>query len=118
MGLYGVDGSQRVALADAAARTPSPRPKDPAPPAAPVQPRPPVSSEDGVRAQAAPTKGEAPTSPTRAGMRLRVDEDSKRIIAQIIDENNEVIRQIPPEEMLQIATRFRKLRGLLFDKQA
>jgi len=47
---------------------------------------------------------------------MRFDEASKRVITQIVDQNNEVIKQIPPEEMLRIAARFNELRGKLFDE--
>ena len=54
----------------------------------------------------------------RTGTRLRVDATSKRIVAEILDENNEVIKQIPPEELLRIAAKFRELCGILFDEKA
>ena len=47
---------------------------------------------------------------------LYVDDKSNRIVAQIMDENNEVIKQIPPEEVLKIAARFAEVNGKLFDK--
>ncbi len=53
----------------------------------------------------------------RTGTRMRIDEVTRRIVAQIIDQNNEVIKQIPPQELLKIAARFRKLQGLLFDER-
>ena len=48
---------------------------------------------------------------------LLASQASKRIVAQIVDENNEVIKQIPPEEMLKIAARFREISGKLFDRK-
>jgi uncharacterized FlaG/YvyC family protein len=56
--------------------------------------------------------------PERTGTRLRFDEDSKRIVAQIVNEANEVIRQVPPEEVLRIAAKLRRLQGILFDETA
>lgn len=53
-----------------------------------------------------------------SGVRLRVDADTHRIIAEIIDENDKVVRQIPPEEALRIAAMTRQLLGLLFDQKA
>lgn len=50
--------------------------------------------------------------------RLRVDEASKQIVAQILDENNEVIRQIPPEALLELSERFNRLEGLLFNRKS
>ena len=53
---------------------------------------------------------------TVSGVRLHVDAETNRIIAQIVDENDEVVRQIPPEEALRIAAQTRELLGMLFDK--
>lgn len=53
-----------------------------------------------------------------AGAIIRIDEATNRWVAQLVDENNEVIRQIPPEELLKIAAKFRRLQGLLFDERA
>ena len=54
---------------------------------------------------------------TSSGVKMRLDEASKRIVAQITDETNEVIKQIPSEEMLKIVTKIRQLYGLLFDRK-
>lgn len=51
-------------------------------------------------------------------IRLHVDEPTGRIVAEILDENNEVVRQIPPEEILQLARFLRELTGILFDRTA
>jgi uncharacterized FlaG/YvyC family protein len=50
--------------------------------------------------------------------RLRVDEESNRIVAQILDENDEVVRQIPPEALLELSSKFNRLEGLLFDRES
>jgi hypothetical protein len=49
--------------------------------------------------------------------RLHVDEESKQIVAQILDENNEVIRQIPAEALLELSSKFNRLEGLLFNRE-
>ena len=51
----------------------------------------------------------------RGGVRLYIDEGTNRIVAEIVDKNNEVVRQLPPEEALRIAARFREIIGLIFD---
>ena len=53
----------------------------------------------------------------RGGTRLRLDDATEQVVAQIVNTNNEVIRQIPPEEALRIAARFRQVTGLIFDQQ-
>jgi uncharacterized FlaG/YvyC family protein len=54
--------------------------------------------------------------PRAATPRLRIDKSSNRVVAQMVNENNEVIKQIPPEELLRIAAKFRDFQGLLFDE--
>lgn len=53
----------------------------------------------------------------RGGTRLRLDQATHQIVAQIVNQNNEVIKQIPPEEVLKIAARFRKVVGLIFNQR-
>lgn len=60
----------------------------------------------------------APVTVEPTGTRMRIDKESKRIITQIVDQSNQVIKQIPPQELLQIAARFRQLEGVIFDKKA
>ena len=50
--------------------------------------------------------------------RLRIDSESRQVIAQIVDENRQVVKQIPREELLRISANFRRLNGLLFDQKA
>ncbi len=52
------------------------------------------------------------------GVRMRIDSSTHRIVAQILDENGQVLKQIPPEEVLKLAAKIRRLQGLLFDEQA
>ncbi|MGC8738441.1 MAG: flagellar protein FlaG [Candidatus Hydrogenedens sp.] len=49
--------------------------------------------------------------------RLKVDEENQRIVIQILDSQNQVIRQIPPEEWLKFLSRWQKVQGLFFDEQ-
>lgn len=71
-----------------------------------------VAREDEVERPA-----RAPTA-MRSGVRMRIDELTKRIVAQIVDEDNKVIKQIPPEEALKLAQRIRAANGLIFDRKA
>lgn len=50
----------------------------------------------------------------RAGFQLsfRVDEETKRVVISVIDqESKEVIRQVPPEELLELAEKLDAARG-------
>ena len=51
-------------------------------------------------------------------IRMDIDDDTGRVVAQIIDrETREVLRQVPLQELLDIATRLNDLVGLLFDAE-
>lgn len=81
---------------------------------APATQRPPSLSDDQVHA-AAQTIGEA-LGIINQGLRVRIDESTNRVITQIINrDTNEIIRQIPSEELLDVAKRLRELVGVLFD---
>ena len=51
-------------------------------------------------------------------IRMDIDDDTGRVVAQIIDrETREVISQVPLQELLDIAARLNDLVGLLFDAE-
>lgn len=115
MGVGSVKGQGFNALRTPAARTPSSRPHstEAGTDVASVTRASPKPEAETVEreVQAAPK-----VEPRTATPRLRIDKLSNRIVAQMVNENNEVIKQIPPEELLRIAARFRDLQGILFDK--
>ncbi|MCL4217018.1 MAG: flagellar protein FlaG [Candidatus Hydrogenedentes bacterium] len=53
---------------------------------------------------------------TKGGIRIGVDEPTDRYVFYILDENREVLKQIPPEELLRITSRIQEIRGLIFDE--
>lgn len=53
-----------------------------------------------------------------SGSRVYRDEATAQYVIQIVNDSNEVIRQLPPEEALRIAQRFREITGILFDERA
>ncbi|MBI5092490.1 MAG: flagellar protein FlaG [Candidatus Hydrogenedentes bacterium] len=120
MGVRSIAAQDLVSLVAAVdARTP--RAPQGAPQQAPVQP------EAKPEAKGPPGEDKIKTAAKAAnvilanqgtGVRLRVDQESSQVIVQLINDKNEVIKQIPPEEMLQIAARMRELEGMLFNKQA
>jgi flagellar protein FlaG len=56
---------------------------------------------------------------TQRGLRFSVDDSSGRIVVKVIDvDTDEVIRQIPSEEMLTIMRQAGDSQSLLFDDQA
>ena len=56
---------------------------------------------------------------THRGLRFSVDENSGRTIVRVVDiETDEVIRQIPSEEMLVVIRHFSEMTGNIFDEVA
>jgi flagellar protein FlaG len=54
-----------------------------------------------------------------AGIQFTIDQDFNRMVVQVVDTSTkEVIRQIPPKEMLEIAQALDKLQGLLVHQKA
>ncbi|MBI2433523.1 MAG: flagellar protein FlaG [Candidatus Hydrogenedentes bacterium] len=106
------------ALAGQAKTAPAPHVRAAAPAPAAVAsppPRPPANEE---QVQRAVRDASEPPRILSAPSRLRIDESTGRFVVQILDENDQVVRQIPPEELLRIAQRFKQLQGLLFDEQS
>ncbi|WP_293780335.1 flagellar protein FlaG [uncultured Oxalicibacterium sp.] len=54
-----------------------------------------------------------------SSLQFSLDQDSKRVIVKVVDkETNDVIRQIPSEEAIEISKALDKLQGLLVNSQA
>ena len=53
-----------------------------------------------------------------AATHVRIDQATDRLVAQLVNENREVIRQIPPQELLDVVARIREIQGVLFDQNA
>ena len=52
-------------------------------------------------------------------LRFQVDEGTGNVVMQVLDGNSDkVVRQIPPEEFLEVAARLRELKSLLLDTVA
>lgn len=50
-------------------------------------------------------------------LQFKVYDDTNRLYVQIIDkETQEVIKQIPPQEMLELSAKIREMVGVLFDE--
>lgn len=106
---------------------PSPPVADPAPAAA--KPAAPVELVDAVRQPAAvPRQGNIGAAvkdlnkslqAVAPGVEFSIDEDSQRTVVKIVDqETKEVLRQVPTEEVLELAKALDKLQGLLIQQKA
>lgn len=80
------------------------------------------AAEEKAKKQAGPEEVEAIASEVQiylkrlnTELRFEVDSDSKEVIVKIVDpSNDEVIRQIPSEELLAIRERMEDLVGVLY----
>ena len=117
MGVRSIQGQDLHGLAASAARAPASRPRtaEPAKDTAPVARASPEPDEQNVQRIASAPQDDL--GPQRTRTRLRIDRGTKQIVAQIVNEDYEIIKQIPPEELLRIAARFRDLQGKLFDRK-
>ena len=58
------------------------------------------------------------THTNQAQVVFQVDAGSGDVVIQVVDkESDEVIRQIPPEEVVALRERMAEMRGLLFDRE-
>ena len=53
-----------------------------------------------------------------SGSRVHVDEATNQVVGEIVNAENEVIRQIPLEEALRLDVLFRQITGMIFDQNA
>jgi uncharacterized FlaG/YvyC family protein len=81
-----------------------------------------TSSERDVKA-ALQRINEALETFDHVSLRLSYDHERRRVIMQVVrtgeeeGDQEEVIRQIPPEDLLQLVDRLAELQGVLFDRQ-
>jgi flagellar protein FlaG len=56
---------------------------------------------------------------TSKGLRFKVHDESQRIYVEVVNtKTNEVIKEIPPKELLDLASRIEKMVGLFVDEHA
>ncbi|MCU0870215.1 MAG: flagellar protein FlaG [Burkholderiales bacterium] len=84
----------------------------------------PVSNETEQRAdpkslRAIVEQARAAVSVSTANLQFSIDEQSGETVVKVVDaDTDEVIRQIPSEEMLALARNLQRMEGLLFDGKA
>ena len=74
-----------------------------------------ISSDNGVSAADSALVANSSRN-IGSGSKVFRDDSTDRFIIQIVNDSNEVIRQVPPEELIRIAQRFRQITGILFDE--
>jgi flagellar protein FlaG len=113
--------AREVKLREAqAARRNSQRPEPPheAPPAN-LFPQP-ASAQEAEQAQAKQRQQEeaqahAQGSPQDPSLRFHVDPDTGKTVAELVDHQGQVLRQMPTEEALEIAKAIGKMQGMFVD---
>lgn len=75
------------------------------------------SAVEGASRGIAKALSERVADNARSGSRIRIDDATERVVVQILNQENEVIKQIPPDDLLQALKRFRQVTGILFDRQ-
>jgi uncharacterized FlaG/YvyC family protein len=111
MEIRSVSGQDMVALAQARVQTSGSRAAaDTGQSQAAARP-----STDTVKPEVRQATEEAPPIVENTSTRMKLDGASKRVVAQIVNQSNEVIKQIPPQDLLDIAAKFKKLDSVLFN---
>lgn len=80
---------------------------------------PPQGTSDSGEVQGAAKQIEQFIHTVAQNLQFKIDDDSGQIVVRLVDnETQKVIRQIPSEEMLEIAKTLDKLKGLLISGKA
>ncbi len=118
MGVQNVSGeSLHVLVSASLAQSPHQRPPEAAQETAvPPKPQHPKPSEE-QRQRVEQQRATAQPVVQGGGVRLHVDPRTDRIVAEILDADDNVIKQIPPEELLELVASMRAIQGLLFDQE-
>ncbi len=115
MAIYSVNATEyAVSSAVPATRAQAPKQQSAKKSDATVQERPSASES---KARTADHQDAGKAARINANARIRLDETGRRQVVQILDENREVVRQYPPDALLRVFSRFRRLQGILFDEQ-
>ncbi len=51
-------------------------------------------------------------------LNFKVDDKTNNLVVQVLDDNGELIRQLPPEDVLKLREKLKELRGVLFEGKA
>jgi len=69
--------------------------------------------------QRAANRAQEVLSRTGASLKFALDDDTGMVVVKVVDtETDQVIRQMPSEEMLALARNMEKLQGLLVKREA
>lgn len=109
-------GDGRPVLAAEAAATPAPAPT---PAGSPAVTETGNAVRQAVDEAAAQIKKFLQSSPAPATLEFTVDEDSGRVLLRILDaQTKQIIRQLPPDEVLAVARAMDRFQGILLSIKA
>ncbi|CUS31519.1 putative Flagellar protein FlaG [Candidatus Nitrospira nitrificans] len=78
----------------------------------------PRASAERSRIEEAATRVNEVLSLANPQLRIRVDDETERVVVKVVEqESGEVIRQIPPEELLELEKYLSSPKGLLLQEQ-
>ena len=127
MGIRSIPGNDAPRLVAQAVEG-APAARQPPPKAVPVESLVPADKQEKRQAQPAPGTEDVRrmsrlldkiVESLNWNIKVRIDESSDRIVTQIVDpEKNAVIKQIPPQELLEIMSRLKEFVGVLLDREA
>lgn len=76
------------------------------------------ASAERSRIEQAATKVSEVLSQANPQLRIRVDDETERVVVKVVEEESgELIRQIPPEELLELEKYLSSPKGLLLQEQ-
>jgi flagellar protein FlaG len=107
-----IGAAREMIQAHAAARRTSNRPGQPDNSGANVVPGGAAEAEQKKAQQKQPQQQEQEAVPSDPSLRFVVDKDSGRTIAELVDPEGQVLRQMPTEEALEIAKAIGKFQGM------
>jgi len=108
-----------IARAEAGTATQTAAPANPARATPTDQPPADTAFIDRRMIEEATKKVQQTVSMFNSALQFQIDQDTEKLVIKIIDTNTqEVIKQIPPQEILEIAKALDKLQGLLVREKA
>jgi len=110
--------AREVKLLQAQARRPSQRPAQPDKPnvsSAPNNTPATAEAEQAKKAEQSATEGATQSAAQNPSLRFHVDQDTGKTVAELVDPNGQVLRQMPTEEALEIAKAIGKYQGMFVD---
>ncbi len=77
-----------------------------------------VEKKESVSLETAVVESNKAAVQMNSQVRFEIDQNTKNVIVKVVNKDTgEVIREIPSEEMVKLASRMEELRGVIFDRE-